>query len=132
MLQTIALAELIICWIVWAFSFLKPRQQAAGKQKVVRARSSLVGIGFETVGFSLVWMYVQPSDFQKSAPSLIASMLLAPPSVALVWAATRHLGKQWRFEAALNDDHELIRTGPYAFVRHPIYASMFGMLLATG
>ncbi len=46
--------------------------------------------------------------------------------------ATRHLDKQWRFEAALSEDHELITTGPYRWLRHPIYASMLGMLLETG
>jgi protein-S-isoprenylcysteine O-methyltransferase Ste14 len=59
-------------------------------------------------------------------------MILAPLSVALGWAAARHLGKQWRLEAALSEDHELVQTGPYRWVRHPIYASMFGLLLATG
>ena len=59
-------------------------------------------------------------------------MVLGPLSVALAWAATRHLGKQWRYEAALSEDHTLIQTGPYRWVRHPIYASMFGMLLSTG
>jgi protein-S-isoprenylcysteine O-methyltransferase Ste14 len=28
-------------------------------------------------------------------------------------------------------DHQLVRTGPYAVVRHPIYASLLAMLLAT-
>lgn len=59
-------------------------------------------------------------------------MILGPLSVALSWAATRHLGKQWRYVAALSEDHELIQTGPYRYVRHPIYTSMFGMVLATG
>ncbi len=40
-------------------------------------------------------------------------MILGPPSVALAWAATRHLGKQWRYQAAVSEDHELIQTGPY-------------------
>lgn len=50
----------------------------------------------------------------------------------LAWMATRHLGKQWRFEAALSEDHELITTGPYRWLRHPIYASLFGILLEAG
>jgi len=33
-------------------------------------------------------------------------MLLGPPSVLLAWRATRHLGKYWRFQAALNANHE--------------------------
>ena len=62
----------------------------------------------------------------------IASMVLGPASVGLAWFAVRHLGKQWRIQAALSEDHELVQTGPYRWVRHPIYASMLGMLLATG
>jgi protein-S-isoprenylcysteine O-methyltransferase Ste14 len=31
----------------------------------------------------------------------------------------------------LYEDHELVRTGPYAWVRHPIYASLLAMLLCT-
>jgi len=75
---------------------------------------------------------VRPVGFAKSAPALIASMILGPPSVALAWVAARHLGKQWRYEAALVEHHELIQSGPYRWVRHPIYLSMMGMLLATG
>jgi protein-S-isoprenylcysteine O-methyltransferase Ste14 len=59
-------------------------------------------------------------------------MLLGPPSVVLAWRATRHLGKYWRYQAALSANHELVQTGPYAWIRHPIYASMLGMLLASG
>jgi protein-S-isoprenylcysteine O-methyltransferase Ste14 len=43
----------------------------------------------------------------------------------------QHLGKQFRVNAGLYDDHELVRTGAYSVVRHPIYAGLFGMLLAT-
>jgi protein-S-isoprenylcysteine O-methyltransferase Ste14 len=75
---------------------------------------------------------VRPTGFQKSMPELIASMVLGPLSVILAWSATRHLGKFWRYEAALNANHELVKTGPYAWIRHPIYLSMLGMLLASG
>ncbi|MGO8731269.1 MAG: methyltransferase family protein [Terriglobia bacterium] len=132
MFQTVALVELVLCFVVWSLAFVKPHKQAAGHKKVVRAPASKWGIALEALGFALVWVHVRPVGFEKSVPSLIASMILGPSSVALVWAATRHLGKQWRYEAALIEDHELIRTGPYRWVRHPIYASMLGMLLATG
>ena len=96
------------------------RKRAAGQKKVVRAPASKWGIVLQMLGFSLVFAYVRPVGFEKSWPSLIASMILGPPSVALGWAALRHLGKQWRYEAALSEDHELIQTGPYGWVRHPI------------
>ena len=43
-----------------------------------------------------------------------------------VWARV-HLGRNWSAAVTLKADHELIRSGPYAWVRHPIYS---GCLLA--
>jgi protein-S-isoprenylcysteine O-methyltransferase Ste14 len=56
-------------------------------------------------------------------------------TIASVWfclAAVRALGKQWALMARVIDGHELIRQGPYAVVRNPIYLAMLGMLIATG
>jgi protein-S-isoprenylcysteine O-methyltransferase Ste14 len=131
MLQVVAIVELVLCWVVWSAAFFKPSQQSKGQKKAVRAPASRWGILLESIGFACAWMYVRPSGFSKSAPALIAAMILGPLAVALGWAAARHLGKQWRYEAALSENHDLIRTGPYKWIRHPIYASMFGMLLAT-
>jgi protein-S-isoprenylcysteine O-methyltransferase Ste14 len=132
MLEIVAVVELTLCWLAWMLAFVKPRRQAAGQVKVARAPASRWGIFLVMVSFALIWMYVRPAGFQKSWPALVASMVLGPPSVALAWMATRHLGKLWRYEAALSEDHQLIQTGPYRWLRHPIYTSMLGMLLATG
>jgi protein-S-isoprenylcysteine O-methyltransferase Ste14 len=130
--EGVALAELIGCWLLWSLAFVKPRKQAAGQQAVVAAPVARWGIVLQMLGFALVWAYLRPAGFQKAAVSLIISMILGPASVVLAWMAARHLGKQWRFEAALIQDHDLVQTGPYQVIRHPIYASMLGMLLATG
>ena len=47
-----------------------------------------------------------------------------------VWAR-RHLGRYWSGEIAIKVDHRLIRSGPYRFVRHPIYTAMLGMFAGT-
>jgi protein-S-isoprenylcysteine O-methyltransferase Ste14 len=44
-----------------------------------------------------------------------------------VWARV-HLGQYWSGSVTLKAGHRLIRTGPYALVRHPIYT---GILLAV-
>lgn len=112
-------------------AFAKPSKQAAGQKEAASAPASRLGIFLVMVGFGLTWMYVRPVGFHKSPAALIVSMVLGPASVALGWRAAHELGKQWRFKAALNQDHELIQTGPYRWLRHPIYTSMLGMLLTT-
>ena len=42
-------------------------------------------------------------------------------------AARAHLGRNWSSTVTVKQGHELIRTGPYRVVRHPIYT---GLLLA--
>jgi protein-S-isoprenylcysteine O-methyltransferase Ste14 len=132
MLWIVAFAELMVCWLVWSLAFVEPSRKAKEAKKEPGAPQSRRGIALVMLGFFLLWCYVRPNQFQKPAWELVASMAIGPPSVALVWIATRHLGKQWRYQAALRTDHELIRTGPYAWIRHPIYTSMLGMVLATG
>ena len=50
----------------------------------------------------------------------------------MITAAVKTLGKEWSLTARLVEGHKLATTGPYAYVRHPIYTGMLGMLLATG
>ena len=129
--EVAALIELLFCWLVWALAFIRPWKKAKDQKKTETASSSRLGILVVTLGFFCAWVDVHPSQFHKSTAALIASMAIGPFAAALAWWATRHLGKQWRYVAALTQDHELITTGPYRFIRHPIYASIFGMLLTT-
>jgi protein-S-isoprenylcysteine O-methyltransferase Ste14 len=60
------------------------------------------------------------------------AVLFLLSAIALSWSGTRALGRQWRVDAGLGQDHELITAGPYKLVRHPIYTSMLCILLGTG
>jgi protein-S-isoprenylcysteine O-methyltransferase Ste14 len=47
-----------------------------------------------------------------------------------VWARAT-LGRNWSGTITLKEGHELIESGPYRFVRHPIYTGLLAMFLAT-
>jgi len=50
---------------------------------------------------------------------------LAGLSIA-IWAR-RHLGRYWSGEITIKQDHQLIQTGPYRYLRHPIYTGLLTM-----
>jgi len=57
----------------------------------------------------------------------LGSALCAAGVLFAIWAR-RTIGKDWSAEVQIKEGHELIRSGPYAHIRHPIYT---GLLLAT-
>jgi protein-S-isoprenylcysteine O-methyltransferase Ste14 len=66
----------------------------------------------------------------------ICGVVLSALGVGVAIWARKHLGENWSATVTLKKDHELIRTGPYRRVRHPIYSgmllSMIGVVLVLG
>ncbi len=53
----------------------------------------------------------------------IAAVLTVLGVAFAIWART-HLGRNWSPAPAIKEKHELVTSGPYRFVRHPIYTGM--------
>ena len=60
-----------------------------------------------------------------------ASIVLVAAGVATAIWARRHIGEFWSARATLKVDHQLIQSGPYARVRHPIYSGVLLAMLGT-
>src|SRR5262249_286857 len=60
----------------------------------------------------------------------IAVAIQAAFLLLAIWAR-RHLGRNWSAEVRIAVDHHLTRTGPYRWLRHPIYTAMLGMFMGT-
>jgi protein-S-isoprenylcysteine O-methyltransferase Ste14 len=117
---------------------------ALGKRGAARgdarrdARSS-VGFLLQCAAYGICLLFPRMYFSPLLAMSLWKETILAGLDIALtvwsVWfcfAAARALGRQWALMARVIEGHELIRQGPYAVVRNPIYLAMLGMLIATG
>jgi protein-S-isoprenylcysteine O-methyltransferase Ste14 len=58
-------------------------------------------------------------------------VLLTAAGVGIALWARWHLGSNWSGAVTLKEGHELIRTGPYRAIRHPIYTGILLALLGT-
>ena len=80
------------------------------------------------------WLGVRFVPENLAVAWLGAAMTAAGVGIAL-WARW-HLGTNWSGTVTLKEGHELIRTGPYRSIRHPIYTgimlAMIGSAVALG
>jgi len=126
----VRLVLLLGAWMVWLLALIGLRKSRREKAIKIDPKARW-GLVLEMAGYAL--MCTQGPGTWSSDLELwraVAGSLLALVSIAMFWNAVVRLGRQWRFDAGLNQDHELVQDGVYSIVRHPIYASMFSMLLA--
>ena len=126
--------------VVWIAFLLYWRIKAAGTKttqrlepaapRILRALVFLIVIALLSITrIPLPWLYRQlwPYGiwpFWIGAAVTVAGLLFA------VWAR-RYIGTNWSSEVTIKQDHELITTGPYALVRHPIYTGILTGFLGT-
>ena len=124
-----AYAILITGWLIWVAPFLLAKRSPAPARNL--DRRARWGILLVAIAYSILW---QTKFWERPLPGWRVATSTAFFLVAgvLSWTATRSLGRQWRLDAGLSTDHELVMTGPYRVVRHPIYTSMLCVLLGTG
>jgi protein-S-isoprenylcysteine O-methyltransferase Ste14 len=114
-------------------------KRGAAKGSAKRDMRSTLGFLLQCAAYAICFAFYR-RYFSPIVPmSILAESILAAISIALtlwsVWfcyAAAHALGKQWALMARVIEGHELIRQGPYAIVRNPIYLAMLIMLITIG
>ncbi len=125
-------------WIYWMFSSRGTKKTVAFQQglllRAYTRASAFLSLGLVMAPIHGGWLALRLMPREIMLETAGVACCLAGLSFAL-WA--RHtLGRNWSGAITLKEGHELIQTGPYAIVRHPIYAGfllgMFGTAVALG
>ena len=127
--MTIAAVALTVCWVAWLYPFFFRAPHFQKRESITVSGPTRLGVLLEAVGVLLAFVRTPPARTHPAA--LLGAAGFSMIGIVSSWTAVAHLGKQFRIQAGLYADHKLVRTGPYRIVRHPIYASVLAMLLAT-
>src|ERR1700739_86115 len=120
-----------VYWQIKAANTKTPQRLEPAASPILRVFIFLIAIILlSTPRIPLRWLYLQLWTaglwpFWLGAAVPISGLLFA------IWAR-EHLGRNWSRSVTIKQDHELITTGPYAVVRHPIYTGMLAGFLGMG
>ena len=125
-----------IIWIVWLMSWVGASfwsdraQKRATTMETWTYRAAMIAGGILLVPWIGQLLEKKPIwEVGHAAMYVLAAVLLA--GLSLTWWARIYLGPLWSSVITRKRDHKIIDTGPYAFVRHPIYCGLIIALLAT-
>lgn len=123
-------AVFVFVWIIGAFT---------SKQTVRRqSLTSRFGMGAIAIGeyWLLFWTakhfgFAYRRFLPESIVGLWVGLLMTIAGVIFaIWARVT-LGRNWSGIITVKQNHELVRTGPYALARHPIYTGVTFALIGT-
>jgi protein-S-isoprenylcysteine O-methyltransferase Ste14 len=129
----IAYGSWLVLGLVWLPGYFTSKKTVARPE-----RGKQVGaILFIWAGFALVF---NPGGFgtllgirltlQTGLPAQMGLALDLLGVLFAIWARLT-IGRNWSNIMALKEKHELVQTGPYSIVRHPIYTGMLLAVLGT-
>jgi protein-S-isoprenylcysteine O-methyltransferase Ste14 len=125
-------------WLAWALYWVicaRNAKQTVRRESLASRAANVVPL---VIGVLLVALPHIPSPLFASRilPRTLATYWTGVALVFLglafaVWARL-HIGSNWSGTVTVKENHALIRTGPYRFVRHPIYTGLLAALLGSG
>ena len=117
----------LIYWVVSASRLKQVKTEEAPNDRLLHIGIMVVAFCFlfrTDFGFGILG-----TRFVAYAPGIqYAGVALTWLGIALAVWARYCIGSNWSGRVTVKVDHQLIQSGPYAFVRHPIYT---GLLMAN-
>ena len=121
--------------LIWMIAALrtKPTQQRADQAARlaygIPALAAFLLMFVNSDAVPLFWL-AGPMFRRNSVLAAIGVALTAMGIAFAVWARA-YIGRNWSSAVTIKVGHRLVRTGPYAWVRHPIYTGILLGMLGT-
>ena len=124
-------------WVAWGVYWLiaaadvktTARSESAASRAAHLLPLAIAGMLLVTSRLPIPFLYSHLFE-PTLATFWLGAGIVAAGLVFAVWARAI-LGRNWSGTVTLKQDHELIRSGPYRWVRHPIYTGLLLGFLGT-
>jgi protein-S-isoprenylcysteine O-methyltransferase Ste14 len=115
----------IAFWIYWLGSAFGVREGRASRRRIPLN-------GLTVVSVVVLVRVLRGGSLAVHSPVLggIGAVVFAFGIVLAIWARV-HLGRNWGLPMTEKAEPELVSSGPYRLVRHPIYSGLLAALLGT-
>ena len=122
----------VVAWFVIRYPFAR----RARRVRVVsesRSLSETVGLGSASIGLAILpGAYVatgipKMADYSPSWWTVALGAIFFASALWVFRISHKALGRNWSITLEIRDQHRLVDSGPYAFIRHPMYTSFLLM-----
>ena len=124
-LETAIAVAWIVFWVYWFASAVGAKEGSGGRRRLPLN-------GLSAVAVLLVLRVFRGGSLAVHSPVLatVGAVVFAAGIALAVWARV-HLGRNWGMPMTEKAEPELVTSGPYRFVRHPIYSGLLVAVLGT-
>lgn len=119
-----------VMWLAWAAYWWIASRDVKTIARRESLRSRLLHLAIVSAAFVLLWLPDFPvpvlgERFLPVAvwPSWVGLLLTFAGLLFAAWARIQ-LGRNWSATVTVKENHDLVTSGPYRFVRHPIYTGL--------
>lgn len=126
--------------LLWSLFYVVWLGAALRGKRVARRESLLLGLSHRLWLVPAIWLMFFPVPAHgilslRLLPDVRATVLvgeaLLAAGIGFAFWARLALGANWSGTVTIKEGHELVRTGPYAIARHPIYTGFLLAMLGT-
>jgi protein-S-isoprenylcysteine O-methyltransferase Ste14 len=124
-LQTAIAIAWIVFWVYWLASAFGVKEGRAGRRRIPLN-------GLSALAVILLLRVIRGGSLAVHSPVLgaIGAVVFASGLALAIWARLQ-LGRNWGMPMTQKAEPELVTSGPYRFVRHPIYTGLLTGMLGT-